>query len=87
MSIKYLSILAALALSQASSQRRLPKGSLMIGYAPTCEPDKVINAVKSGVNVLVWFSLDLVNDGGVPAVVPNSVQPLPDLDCIASIVG
>ena len=35
----------------------------------------------------MWFSLDLVNSEGVPAVIPNSVQPLPDLDCIASIVG
>jgi len=36
---------------------------------------------------LYWFSLALVNNNGIPAVIPNSVQPLPDLDCIANITA
>ena len=50
-----------------------------MGYAPGCDQDKIINAVQSGVNVLFWFSIALVNDGGVPAITGG-----PDLDCIAS---
>ena len=71
--------MAALALNIAEAVRSLPEGPLLMGYAPGCDQDKIINAVQSGVNVLFWFSIALVNDGGVPAITGG-----PDLDCIAS---
>lgn len=50
-----------------------------MGYAPGCDQNKIINAVQQGVNVLFWFSISLVNDGGSPAISGG-----PDPDCIAS---
>jgi hypothetical protein len=53
---------------------------LIIGYANwhQCD-DSMIDAVRNGVNVLMWFSIDLgYEDGPV-------IQRGPDLDCVARI--
>jgi len=68
---KSLVTTATLALTHVSAKRALPEGSLIVGYAPNCEQEKIINAVQTGINVLVWFSVVLVNDNGVPNVIPN----------------
>lgn len=57
-----------------------------MGYVSSCDADKTILAVENGLNVVFWFSIDLVNQNGVPAVVPSAVQPLPNLFCIANII-
>ena len=65
----------------------LPAGPLNMAYVSTCEVNKTLTAVRGGVNVLFWFSLDLVNANGHPAVVPNPVQPLPNISCIVDIAA
>lgn len=55
-----------------------------MGYTSVCDPAKIIHAVQTGVNVLFWFSIDLVDDNGKPAIVPSAVQPLPNISCIVN---
>ena len=56
-----------------------------MGYVSVCDKGKIINAVQTGVNVIYWFSIDLTDIDGKPAVVPSAVQPLPDVTCIGEI--
>lgn len=60
----------------------LPSEALIIGYAnwSQCD-DKIIHAVRDGVNVVIWFSINLIRDSrsGLP-----SIQGGPDMDCVAS---
>lgn len=58
--------------------KALPE-KLIVGYCNWNQCDEsIIKAVVDGVNVVIWFSINLV-DG------PN-VQNGPDMDCVASIV-
>lgn len=61
----------------------LPR-KLLIGYCnwSQCD-DKIVDAVRDGVNVVIWFSVNLGRDAatGQPAV-----QGGPDLDCVADVV-
>lgn len=70
--------------STARTKRYLPDGPLNMGYAPNCVPDKIINATKTGLNVLFWFSVNLIRD---PATGAPAVQGGPDLDCVANVTG
>lgn len=65
--------------------RVLPSGPLNMGYSSVCDPAKIIRGVKSGVNVVFWFSIDLADDNGQPVIIPNSVQPLPNISCIVEV--
>jgi chitinase len=72
----------------AGTTRPLPSGALNMAYTEKCEISKITEAVENGVNVIFWFSIDLVADAdGRPAVVPSAVQPLPDLSCIATVAS
>ena len=45
------------------TKRKLPDGKLIVSYATEgCSFQKIINEVKAGVNVLVWFSSSLLKD-------------------------
>jgi len=44
-----------------------------MGYVSICDANKTIQAVENGLNVVFWFSIDLANHDGVPAVVPSAV--------------
>lgn len=66
-------------------ERQLPSGALNMGYVSMCDQEKVIHAVKTGVNVIYWFSIDLADVDGKPAVVPSAVQPMPNVSCIGEI--
>ena len=63
--------------------RKLPAGNLIVAYAPgTCNVTRVVNAVRRGVNVVIWFSINLgfnASNGGAP-----QVQGGPSPSCIAS---
>jgi len=61
----------------------LPSGPLIIGYPNEQECDeKVISAVKDGVNVVIWFSITLVKDKeGLP-----SIQGGPNYRCVGQMV-
>jgi len=62
---------------------RLPLGPLIIGYPDYQECDqKVFSAVKDGVNVVIWFSINLVKDNAGHA----SVQGGPDYSCVGRMV-
>lgn len=57
---------------------------IIVGYANWGECDEsLVQAVKDGVNVLIWFSVNL-------AVSPVTGKPIiqggPDIDCVASVV-
>ena len=61
--------------------RSLPSGPLIVGYADWSECDpKISRAVRSGVNVLIWFAISLVADPttGRPAITGG-----PNLTCVA----
>eukprot|EP01039_Chlorochromonas_danica_P003052 gene3052-3331_t len=59
---------------------------IIVGYANwnQCD-DKIIQAVKDGVNVVIWFSINLSTDQnteGHPPIITNG----PDMDCVAEKV-
>ena len=63
-----------LALGQSvCASKSLPDGPLNMGYVSICDANKTIQAVENGLNVVFWFSIDLANHDGVPAVVPSAV--------------
>lgn len=70
-----------------NEKKYLPSGSLNMGYASECNPEKIVQAAINGVNVIFWFSIDLANVNGKPAIIPNSVQPLPSVECIINVAN
>ncbi len=74
-----LSLLSCFALS-APTSRYLPPGPLNMGYAGgPCEG--MVDAAKSGLNVIFWFAINLsVDSSGQPVVTSG-----PDLDCVANV--
>ena len=59
---------------------RLPKVCI-IGYANWNQCDeKIVQAVKDGLNVVIWFSVNLIRD---PQTGRPMVQGGPDMDCVA----
>ncbi|CAE8581991.1 unnamed protein product, partial [Polarella glacialis] len=49
--------------------RPLPDGKLIVGYATSCDADKLLHEVEAGVNVLIWFSIQFVSSpDGLPAI-------------------
>ena len=57
----------------------LPK-KLTIGYASWSEcDDKITTAVEQGVNVVVWFAINLLTDANGEPVITGG----PDLNCVA----
>lgn len=67
-------------------KRKLPEGPLIVGYMNYGEcDDRVDQAIKDGVNVVIWFSLELENRGEPlitsavsPVCVQTAVQRLKD---------
>eukprot|EP01038_Epipyxis_sp_PR26KG_P004314 gene4314-6112_t len=55
---------------------------LIVGYANwnQCD-DSIVDAVKQGVNVVIWFSINLLTDNGYP-IITNG----PNMDCVAEKV-
>ena len=56
--------------------------SLIIGYADQCN-QKVLQTVQQGVNVVIWFSINLIKD---PSSGAPQVQNILDMDCVAGII-
>ena len=56
-----------------AGKRWLPPGSIIGGYAPSCNATaakQVLQAVRDGTNLIYWFSVNLVSEnttGGAPA--------------------
>jgi hypothetical protein len=57
---------------------------LIVGYANWNQCDeKIVEAVINGVNVVIWFSINLsVSNDGKP-IITNG----PDMDCVATIIN
>jgi hypothetical protein len=56
-------------------KRKLPEGSLIVGYMNYGEcDDRVDQAIKDGVNVVIWFSLELENRG--EPLITSAVSPV-----------
>ena len=65
-------------------KRHLPSGKLIVGYANWNQCDeKILEAVQAGVNVVIWFSINLVVDKntGLP-----TVENGPDYHCVAKMI-
>lgn len=63
----------------------LPEGPLIIGYQNwgACDENETITAVSSGVNVLIWFAINLIKtDEGLPGISGG-----PNTDCFASLAN
>ncbi len=72
-----------------AGKRWLPPGSIIGGYAPSCNATaakQVLQAVRDGVNLVYWFSVNLVsvNVSGTPAPAVSSGL---DLACIAAVTA
>jgi hypothetical protein len=65
-------------------QHSLPDGPIILGYQNwgACDRNDTITAVTSGVNVVVWFAVNLVSSDGVASIVGG-----PDPDCMASVAS
>jgi len=75
----------ALLLVNASGKSVLPNGALIIGYQnwEACNMTETMQAVEDGVNVVIWFSLNLVKGkSGQPLI-----QSGPDSTCVAEVVA
>lgn len=61
---------------------QLPNGNVVVAYQDWQEcDDKSITAAQDGVNVLIWFAIDMgQNSSGMPAITGG-----PDWDCVANI--
>ena len=66
----------------AGRRRKLPE-KLIVGYANwnQCD-DSIVRAVEEGVNVLIWFSINLIADENGSPMINNG----PDMDCVAEKV-
>ncbi len=65
-----------------TKRRKLPAGKLIVGYANWNQCDeKIVEAVQQGVNVVIWFSINLLDEHGRPTVGNG-----PDMTCVASKV-
>ena len=65
-------------------RRKLPPGKLIVGYANWNQCDeKILDAVQAGVNVVIWFSINLVVDKitGLP-----TIENGPDYHCVAKMI-
>ena len=64
--------------------KTLPARPLIVGYANWNQCDeKIVDAVRDGVNVVIWFSVNLLTH---PVTGLPNVQGGPDLDCVADRV-
>eukprot|EP00980_Cylindrotheca_fusiformis_P030938 scaffold25659_cov132-Cylindrotheca_fusiformis.AAC.2 len=67
---------------KTSLRRRLPQ-KLLIGYATECS-EKVVNAVREGVNVVVWSFMEIQNRNNEEVVIiENSL----DFQCIKELIA
>ena len=64
--------------------RKLPDGNLNVGYCNwrQCD-DKIIRAAEQGINVVIWFSINLATDDDGNQIIDGH---LPDFDCVGRIV-
>jgi len=62
---------------------KLPSGNIIVGYTNWGECDeKVITAVQNGVNVVIWFSINLISDAkGNPLIDDSKINS----QCIAEV--
>jgi len=77
-------VLSLLALGMATQERSLSKEPLVIGYANWGQCDEsIIQHVKDGVNVVIWFSINLIKSPkGKPII-----QGGPDYDKVAHVIS
>ena len=80
-------LLAAAALAGgvtgADAKRYLPPGPINAGYVGgACNETQVLHAATTGLNVLFWFAINLVDRGGAPAV-----QGGPNVTCARAVMA
>ena len=66
------------------NNKTLPS-NLIVGYANWNECDqKLVEAVQNGVNVLIWFSIDLIDNKTTSKPI---VSRGPNMTCVAQIIN
>jgi len=70
-------IAVALPINCVSATHSLPDGNLIVGYAPTCNETQIVQSAEDGVNVIIWFSVNLAAN----STIENSL----DFECIARV--
>jgi hypothetical protein len=77
-------LLPTLLMVPFSSAAFLPDGPIIIGYQnwDACDRNDTLTAVGAGVNVVIWFAINLVDNNGSPGISGG-----PDTDCFASIAA
>jgi len=80
-------LLSLLAFPLVYPHRSLPQGPLIVGYANwnECDP-KIITEVNSGVNVVIWFALNLLETSSNNTNVP-SIEGGPNITCVRHTVA
>lgn len=76
--------ISTFALAWASSAAiSLPNGPIIAGWQNwgACNETDTLKAVERGVNVVFWFSANLVKEGEQPKI----QGPIPNLDCVANV--
>jgi chitinase len=60
----------------------LPPGPIIVGYSQegACN-EQNIDAAVSGVNVIIWFSINMISRNGSPVIIGG-----PNYDCVASVI-
>jgi hypothetical protein len=94
MSVNWLALACCVLTTVAESPpRSLPNGPIIASYAYQCDNGgaaKVLKAVKNGVNVVVWFAVDLAKNSstGEPYIGHDDAQnKVSNWTCIAEVVG
>jgi len=71
--------LGATSLTEAASEapplRQLPSGALLVAYAPQCNTSVIVDAARRGVNVIIWFSINLEVQADGKPVITNGPNP------------
>lgn len=67
------------------SSRNIPDGNVIVGYAPHCNATQIVQAARDGVNVIIWFAINLA----VTKIFKEPARPLIqnhlNFTCIAQV--
>ena len=78
-----LLLASCISFTLVAAEIKLPDGPIIAAWQNwgACNDTQTIQAVERGVNVVFWFSSNLVKDGDKPKI----SGPLPDLECVARV--
>jgi len=71
----------------SSAPTQIPSGKIIAAYQDwsQCNQSQTLQAVEDGVNLVIWFAINLGSSGVGSGKQPN-ISGGPDLDCVATVV-